>query len=279
MPSISQTVLLSCLVGAHAAFNCTLYASTCSNVTGYEAYGDCASTVASNNMTCRETHLALAAAADGAVNHCPHAQPSATGPCATAAGGKLKAFNCSLFASTCSGTTGYKAYTDCTNTVANNDANHMACRTTHLELAAASGGAAKHCPHAQFAAAAPCASEKLKTFECALYVSTCSGVTGYKAYSDCAATVTANSAGMQCRIQHLALAAKSGGAAKHCPHAQPDATGPCASYTLTAPTTTGANATGAPATGASKTGALVSSTAMNSLSGLCLMALMGATLQ
>jgi len=278
MPSIAQTVLLSCLVGAHAAFNCTLYASTCSGVTGYEAYGDCASTVASNNMTCRETHLALAAKAGGAATHCPHAQPSATGPCATAPGGKLKAFNCTLFASTCSGKA--TSYTDCANTVANNNANHMACRTRHLELAAASGGAATHCPHAQFAAAAPCATEKLKTFDCALYVSTCSGVTGYKAYSDCAATVTANSAGMQCRIQHLTLAAKSGGAATHCPHAQPNATGPCASYTLTAATTTTSGTTGATTTGTSATGtSLVSSTAMNSLSGLCLMALMGATLQ
>jgi len=269
MPSVAQTLLVSCFVGAHAAFNCTLYASTCSGVTGYEAYGHCASTVASNDMTCRETHLGLAAQSGGAATHCPHAQPTATGPCASAASGMLKAFNCSVFAATCSGVAGYQVYSNCASTVANNGANGMACRTRHLDLAVVSGGAATHCPHAQFAATGPCASETLKTFDCALYASTCSSVTGYSAYADCAATVAANAAGMQCRIQHLALAAVSGGAAAHCPHAQPIATGPCASYTLT----------GVSSTSASGTGTSTSSAAIQSFSGLCLLAFMSVILQ
>jgi uncharacterized surface protein with fasciclin (FAS1) repeats len=67
-------------------------------------------------------------------------------------------------------------------------------------------------------------------FPCSLYQSTCSGLSNYEAYSDCAATVAANPSGMQCRTEHLYLARDN--ADVHCPHAQPSATGPCASEAL-----------------------------------------------
>jgi hypothetical protein len=147
----------------------------------------------------------------------------------------LKTFDCSLYASTCSGVSEYEAYQNCAATVAVNNANDMACRIQHLHLAVSN--AATHCPHAQPNAAAPCNNEMLKTFDCSLYASTCSGVSGYEAYSDCQGTVSANGAnGMACRIQHLQLAVSN--AATHCPHAQPNATGPCSSETLLPPLTT-----------------------------------------
>jgi len=150
----------------------------------------------------------------------------------------LKTFDCSLYASTCSGVSGYEAYQNCAATVAVNNANDMACRTQHLMLAATDANT--HCPHAQPNQpnpAAPCSNEMLKTFDCSLYASTCSGVSGYEAYSDCQGTVSANGAnGMACRIQHLQLAVSN--AATHCPHAQPNATGPCSSETLLPPLTT-----------------------------------------
>jgi len=127
-----------------------------------------------------------------------------------------------------------------------NDANAMACRINHLALAAASGGAAAHCAHAAPDAVAPCNTEMLKAFNCTLYSSTCSGISGYQAYSDCTGTVSANGAnGMACRTQHLSLAAVASGAATHCPHAQSNATGPCASQSLKAAggTTTGTTST------------------------------------
>jgi len=220
---------------AHGAFDCALYASTCKGVTGYEAYKDCASTVSGNafnatGMSCRKTHLALAAASGGAALHCPHAQPAAAAPCAAE---KLKTFDCALYASTCKGVAGYQAYSNCESTVGMNNANDMACRIYHLGAAAAKDGAAVHCAHAAPDAAKPCDGEKLKPFDCALYASTCKGVTGYEAYGDCANTIAANGAnGMSCRTHHLALAAKADGAALHCPHAQFNAKGPCASQTL-----------------------------------------------
>jgi hypothetical protein len=79
-------------------------------------------------------------------------------------------------------------------------------------------------------------------------------LTGYSAYADCAGTVAANPTGMQCRIEHLTNCiinyttadaavggmmqvcryAEAGGAEIHCRHAQPIATGPCASESLNA---------------------------------------------
>jgi uncharacterized surface protein with fasciclin (FAS1) repeats len=67
-------------------------------------------------------------------------------------------------------------------------------------------------------------------FPCSLYQSTCSGLSNYAAYSDCAATVAANPGGMQCRTEHLYFALSN--AEVHCPHAQPSATGPCESEAL-----------------------------------------------
>lgn len=259
MSSVAKIVFVSCLVGAHAAFNCTLYAATCSGVTNYEAYQNCASTVAqetATSMTCRTTHLGLAAVSGAAaVTHCAHAAPTAGAPCNTS-DDELTTFMCGLYASTCSGETNYEAYKMCASTVAVNDANSMACRINHLLLAATSGNSALHCPHAAPTAAAPCNTEMLKGFDCALYASTCSGVANYSAYANCAGTVTANGAnGMACRIQHLKAAAASGGAALHCPHAAPAATGPCATENITlavaaavtaAPPTTAAPTTAAP---------------------------------
>ena len=73
-------------------------------------------------------------------------------------------------------------------------------------------GAATQCPHAAPDAAAPCDMEILTGFDCALYASTCGGVTGYQAYADRASTVLANGANdMECRTQHLSLAAGFGG--------------------------------------------------------------------
>jgi len=214
-------------------FNCSMYSETCSGVSGYEAYKNCEATVAVNNandMACRTQHLMLAAT--DANTHCPHAQPNAATPCNTE---MLKTFDCTLYSSTCSGVSGYEAYQNCAATVAVNDANDMACRIQHLHLAVSD--AATHCPHAQPNAATPCNNEMLKTFDCSLYASTCSGVAGYEAYSDCQGTVSANGAnGMACRIQHLHLAVSA--AATHCPHAQPNATGPCSSETLLPPLTT-----------------------------------------
>ncbi|CAE8596288.1 unnamed protein product [Polarella glacialis] len=93
-------------------------------------------------MACRIYHLGVAAMAGNATEHCPHAAPDATGPCATEV---LKSFNCSLYASTRSGTTGYTAYSGCSDTVAANPLG-MACRTYHLGVAAMAGNAAEHCP-------------------------------------------------------------------------------------------------------------------------------------
>jgi hypothetical protein len=148
-------------------------------------------------------------------------------------------FDCSTYESTCSGIAGYEAYQNCAATIAVNDASAMACRIEHLAYAAlAPSNATTHCPHAAPNAAVPCATEMLATFDCAAYVSRCSGETGYEAYPDCAATVAANDANaMACRIQHLAAAASN--ATLHCPHAAPNAAAPCATEmlaTATAPT-------------------------------------------
>jgi len=202
-------------------------------------------------MNCRTTHLGLAAVSGAAaVTHCPHAAPTAGAPCNTS-DDTLMPFMCGQYASTCSGETNYEAYKMCASTVAMNDANSMACRINHLLLALTSGDSALHCPHAAPTAAAPCNTEMLKGFDCALYASTCSGVANYSAYANCAGTVTANGAnGMACRIQHLAAAAASCGAALHCPHAAPAATGPCATENITlavaAAVTAAPNTTAAP---------------------------------
>jgi hypothetical protein len=135
-------------------------------------------------------------------------------------------FDCAAYVGNCSGVAGYEPYKNCAATVAVNDAIAMSCRIQHLALASSSGQAAVHCPHAQPNAQAPCNNEALKTFNCSLYESTCSGVSGYEAYQNCAATVGVNDANdMACRIQHLALAGTN--AALHCPHAQPNAQAPC----------------------------------------------------
>jgi len=68
-----------------------------------------------------------------------------------------------------------------------------------------------------------------EVFDCAKYVSTCSGTTNYMAYPNCAATVLYNPTGMTCRITHLGLAMGTGAndAATHCNHAMPAPTAPC----------------------------------------------------
>jgi hypothetical protein len=241
MGSWVNLVLVLAFTSGHASaanFDCALYVSTCSGVSGYQAYSNCAATAIANGnagMSCRKQHLALAAAggANDPATHCPHAQPVATGPCANE--NVTAVFNCAQYVSTCSGVAGYQAYQDCAIQVQQNAAT-MTCRIQHLALAAAGGAndPATHCPHAQPVATGPCASETLKTFDCSLYATTCSGLSGYEAYADCAGTVAANSNKMTCRIQHLDLAANGGNnsAATHCPHAKPSAVGPCASETL-----------------------------------------------
>ncbi|CAE8630741.1 unnamed protein product [Polarella glacialis] len=226
---LATLIMALCLSWASAAFNCSLYASTCSGTPGYTAYSDCSDTVAANpNMTCRAYHLGVAATADNAIEHCPHAAQDATGPCVNET---LKSFNCSLYASTCSGTPGYKAYTGCSDTVKANPLG-MVCRTYHLGVAATGGNADTHCPHAAQDATGPCATETLKSFNCSLYASTCSATAGYKAYTGCSDTVKANPLGMVCRTYHLGVAATADNAETHCPHAAQDATGPCATETL-----------------------------------------------
>ena len=94
-------------------------------VAAYKAYSNRASTVSANDanaMSCRVQHLAAAAVTGGADTHCPHAQPTAAGPCATE---MLKTFDCTLYETTCKDITGYEAYSDCAITVALNDANAM----------------------------------------------------------------------------------------------------------------------------------------------------------
>ncbi|CAE8629049.1 unnamed protein product, partial [Polarella glacialis] len=143
----------------------------------------------------------------------------------------LKSFNCGHYASTCSATIGYMAYSCCSDTVATNPLG-MVCRTYHLGVAAMAGNAATHCLHAAQDATGPCATEVLKSFNCSLYSSTCSGTTGYMAYSGCSDTVAANPLGMVCRTYHLGVAAMAGNATTHCPHAAQDATGPFAAEVL-----------------------------------------------
>jgi len=266
-PTTSTNQSIPCASEILEVFDCDLYATTCSGVAGYEAYPSCKTGTIlmndANDMACRIKHLELAKSA--AATHCPHAAPNAAAaaPCAAE---MLKKFDCDLYETTCSGVAGYQAYTNCASTMAVNTAAGMACRTYHLSLAAMSGGAETHCAHAQFGATVPCAAETLKAFDCAVYASTCSNVTTYVAYSDCAATVAANPGGMQCRIQHLQLAAAD--ADKHCIHAAEQVSDACTSELLVSNTTM-------PTTGG---GAMVSFAAMPGLSGLCLFALLNAML-
>eukprot|EP00242_Pyramimonas_sp_CCMP2087_P006436 CAMPEP_0198210028 /NCGR_PEP_ID=MMETSP1445-20131203/18665_1 /TAXON_ID=36898 /ORGANISM="Pyramimonas sp., Strain CCMP2087" /LENGTH=113 /DNA_ID=CAMNT_0043883975 /DNA_START=118 /DNA_END=456 /DNA_ORIENTATION=+ len=77
------------------------------------------------------------------------------------------------------------------------------------------------------------------SFNCDLYQTTCVASSLSLAYENCAATVVANTGGpdkhnMTCRVEHLGRAVNSD-ATLHCPHAAPNATGPCASELLVAP--------------------------------------------
>ena len=126
--------------------NATLYETTCKDVkqklygvAAYKAYSNRASTVSANDanaMPCRVQHLAAAAVTGGADTHCPHAQPTAAGPCATE---MLKTFDCTLYETTCKdvkqklyGVAAYEAYSNCASKIAMNDANAMSCRVQHL---------------------------------------------------------------------------------------------------------------------------------------------------
>jgi len=255
-PHAAPDATAPCAVEKLKAFDCSLYTSTCSGVAGYQAYSNCASTVAVNGvngMACRIQHLAAATKdAAAALLHCPHAAPDATAPCAAE---KLKAFDCALYASTCKDATGYEAYNDCANTILANGANGMACRTHHLAMVAKPNASKMHCSHLQFNAKGPCASQTLKTFDGALYTKTCQNVTNYTAYVNVAGVVAANMGGMQCRIYHLSVAATSvANAAIHCKHAAPKAEAPCATETLKA--ATAATGTGAASTSAGFEGAV-----------------------
>jgi hypothetical protein len=214
---LATLILALCLSWASAAFNCSLYASTCSGTTGYTACSSCSDTVAANlgGMACRIYQLDIAAMAGNATEHCPHAAQDATGDCATEV---LKSFDCSFYVSKCSRTTGYTAYSRCSGTVAANPMG-MACCIYHLGVAAMAGNATDHCPHAAQDAMGPCATEVLKSVNCNLYASTCSGTTGYTAYSGCSDTVAANPLGMACRTYHLGVAAMAGNAEHKTPRA------------------------------------------------------------
>ncbi|CAE8673902.1 unnamed protein product, partial [Polarella glacialis] len=67
-------------------------------------------------------------------------------------------------------------YFEATHTVAANPLG-MAFRTYHLGVAAMAGNAATHCPYAAQDATGPCATEVLKSVNCSLYASLCSGAT------------------------------------------------------------------------------------------------------
>ena len=68
-------------------------------------------------------------------------------------------------------------------------------------------------------------------FNCALYKSTCESTSNYEAYGDCDYAVANNNASLfTCRREHLVLAQSD--ATVHCPHAAPNAQGPCAGDAL-----------------------------------------------
>ena len=109
--SLSIFLVLGALIAAQAAFDCTLYETTCVTTNITAAYTDCAGTVAANTnnvtksmdddhdhdhdhdhgntttisvypMECREEHLSRATADNAsALVHCPHAAEEAVGPC------------------------------------------------------------------------------------------------------------------------------------------------------------------------------------------------------
>eukprot|EP00930_Biecheleria_cincta_P000762 TRINITY_DN10182_c0_g3_i1.p1 TRINITY_DN10182_c0_g3~~TRINITY_DN10182_c0_g3_i1.p1 ORF type:complete len:158 (+),score=15.58 TRINITY_DN10182_c0_g3_i1:79-552(+) len=69
------------------SFDCARYTVQCVDTSLTPQYADCAATVAANpsGMTCRIEHLGRITDGDSATQtqHCPHAQETATGPCAS----------------------------------------------------------------------------------------------------------------------------------------------------------------------------------------------------
>jgi hypothetical protein len=107
-----------------------------------------------NTLGCRLYHATAAAGSDANhMTHCPHAGPLGGGVCGTS---DCVDF-CAADAQVCSGT--YATMDACVAACATwSDAssvqsptttsgNTLSCRTYHLTAAAASGGAATHCPH------------------------------------------------------------------------------------------------------------------------------------
>lgn len=115
--------------------------------------------------------------------------------------------------------------------------NSLACRTTHVGLAASTGNVAVHCPHAGAAGGNLCGSWCDNYCDAAL--AACTG--GLALHADkptcmtaCAGLATTGTptatAGdtVQCRINHLGFAAASAAnATVHCPHGSITPTGPC----------------------------------------------------
>lgn len=116
-------------------------------------------------------------------------------------------------------------------------ANSLACRVTHVGLAASSGNVAVHCPHAGASGGNLCGSWCDNYCDAAL--AACTGTLSLHAdratcMTACAGlattgTPTATSGNtVQCRINHLGFAAASAAAATtHCPHGSITPTGPC----------------------------------------------------
>ena len=116
-------------------------------------------------------------------------------------------------------------------------ANSLACRVTHVGLAASSGNTAVHCPHAGASGGNLCGNWCENYCDAAL--AACTGARAL--HADKATCLTACAAlpatgvpnatsgnTVQCRIYHLGVAASSeANAAVHCAHGSITPTGPC----------------------------------------------------
>ena len=81
--------------------------------------------------------------ANAATIHCPHAQPTAEGPCATENPLKPDRYSCDAYRDRCVTPGHTPAWADCEGSVAANGNAGMKCRIYHLKLAATD--AANHC--------------------------------------------------------------------------------------------------------------------------------------
>eukprot|EP00930_Biecheleria_cincta_P000761 TRINITY_DN10182_c0_g1_i4.p1 TRINITY_DN10182_c0_g1~~TRINITY_DN10182_c0_g1_i4.p1 ORF type:complete len:660 (+),score=51.41 TRINITY_DN10182_c0_g1_i4:99-2078(+) len=186
-PSIAPSPTPSPVSSATTSFDCARYTAQCVDTSVTPQYADCAATVAANpsGMTCRIEHLGRITDGDSATQtqHCPHAQETATGPCASenplassspsptpaplqsptplpSPVSSTPSFDCARYTAQCVDTSVTPQYADCAATVAANPSG-MTCRIEHLGLITDGDSASQtqHCPHAQETATGPCASE------------------------------------------------------------------------------------------------------------------------